>query len=683
MTSHKAVFRGVNLQCKVNNHAHHTEEVGTDRLVVRRGQPFSIILHCTNSPPLPPDHQLTLVLNLGAQREVVVRVSGSNAAQDKWWFSEQVAQSEVLLRVFSPADAPVGQYSVTVLLLSSEGHIIEQSTPYSFFLLFNPWCKADPVYLPDEELLQEYILNENGILYQGSWDQITTLPWIFGQFEDKVMDICFEVLDNSPAALKNSEMDITKRADPVYVSRTITAMVNSNDDRGVIFGRWDGKYSDGVAPTRWTGSVPILRRWSKGGAQQVRYGQCWVFSAVACTILRCLGIPTRCITNFTSAHDTDGNINVDCLFNEKLESMESDDMIWNFHCWVESWMSREDLPKGYDGWQVLDPTPQERSEGVYCCGPCPVKAVREGEVGIKYDTPFIFSEVNADMVYWIVHPDGKRTRMSVNHTNVGRNISTKSVYGDYREDITANYKYPEGSKMERKVYKKAGKQVTKKNEQPDKLELSIKHAKAIHGTDFDVIVEVHNPGEEDVPAQLTVTSNAVTYNSLHRGECQRKTAELVVPAQKAHKEVMRLHYEHYGACVSEHHLIRVTALLQTSSDQILQEVNIPLKMPKLHIKITGEAMVSRKLTAVISFTNPLPITLTGGVFTVEGAGLTGAQEIQAPGNIGPGQDVVVKISFKPIRTGLRKLLVDFDSDRLKDVKGQATIIVQKKKFTNA
>lgn len=50
---------------------------------------------------------------------------------------------------------------------------------------------------------------------------------------------------------------------------------------------------------------------------------------------------------------------------------------------------------------------------------------------------------------------------------------------------------------------------------------------------------------------------------------------------------MRLQYDHYGACVSEHHLIRVTALLQTNSEQnaILQEVNIPLKMPKLHIKV--------------------------------------------------------------------------------------------------
>lgn len=37
----------------------------------------------------------------------------------------------------------------------------------------------------------------------------------------------------------------------------------------------------------------------------------------------------------------------------------------NFHVWVEGWMRRPDLEKGttYDGWQVLDPTPQEQSNG--------------------------------------------------------------------------------------------------------------------------------------------------------------------------------------------------------------------------------------------------------------------------------------------------------------------------------
>ncbi len=32
--------------------------------------------------------------------------------------------------------------------------------------------------------------------------------------------------------------------------------------------------------------------------------------------------------------------------------------------WVESWMKRPDLGEGYDGWQVLDATPQEKSGGL-------------------------------------------------------------------------------------------------------------------------------------------------------------------------------------------------------------------------------------------------------------------------------------------------------------------------------
>lgn len=90
---------------------------------------------------------------------------------------------------------------------------------------------------------------------------------------------------------------------------------------------------------------------------------------------------------------------------------------------------------------------------------------------------------------------------------------------------------------EREVYEKAGIRVGKLNGGPGQMQLSIKHAQAVHGTDFDVIVEVHNGRGEDTLAQLTVTSNAVTYNSLHRGECQRKTAELTVPAHKGIIEV--------------------------------------------------------------------------------------------------------------------------------------------------
>lgn len=39
------------------------------------------------------------------------------------------------------------------------------------------------------------------------------------------------------------------------------------------------------------------------------------------------------------------------------------DSIWNFHVWNDVWMIRPDLPKGYGGWQAIDSTPQETSDG--------------------------------------------------------------------------------------------------------------------------------------------------------------------------------------------------------------------------------------------------------------------------------------------------------------------------------
>lgn len=42
---------------------------------------------------------------------------------------------------------------------------------------------------------------------------------------------------------------------------------------------------------------------------------------------------------------------------------EGDDSIWNYHVWNDVWMARPDLPKGYGGWQAIDATPQETSDG--------------------------------------------------------------------------------------------------------------------------------------------------------------------------------------------------------------------------------------------------------------------------------------------------------------------------------
>lgn len=55
-----------------------------------------------------------------------------------------------------------------------------------------------------------------------------------------------------------------------------------------------------------------------------------------------------------------------------------------------------------------------------------------------------------------------------------------------------------GSKKEREVYEKAGRRVTEPTNEvaaPAQLQLSIKSAKPVFGTDFDVIVEVCSAGK--------------------------------------------------------------------------------------------------------------------------------------------------------------------------------------------
>lgn len=82
--------------------------------------------------------------------------------------------------------------------------------------------------------------------------------------------------------------------------------------------------------------------------------------------------------------------------------------------------------------------------GVYCCGPSPVKAIKEGELKLKYDVRFVFAEVNADVAYLMLQSDMSRKRTTY-PTVVGKSISTKSVGRDSKEDITHHYKYREGS----------------------------------------------------------------------------------------------------------------------------------------------------------------------------------------------------------------------------------------------
>lgn len=182
------------------------------------------------------------------------------------------------------------------------------------------------------------------------------------------------------------------------------------------------------------------------------------------SVARALGIPSRVITTYSCAHDTQASLTVDYFVDEKgklLEEMNSDS-IWNYHVWNEVWMERADLSVNggiYNGWQVVDATPQEMSDGLYRCGPAPVRAVKFGEILRPYDCNFVYAEVNADKLFWLYSGPLQPLKLLRKDTlAIGQLISTKAIGLWDREDITASYKFPEKSHDERDTMLKALKQ---------------------------------------------------------------------------------------------------------------------------------------------------------------------------------------------------------------------------------
>lgn len=256
----------------------------------------------------------------------------------------------------------------------------------------------------------------------------------------------------------------------------------------------------------------------------------FIFYAVY-LVLRALGIPARPVTNYESAHDTEANRTIDFYFDGNCNNLpdKSADSIWleklilvellatiysnmvfdklhsfvnnfrNYHVWVDAWMTRPDLRGNYGGWQALDATPQEVSSqsGTMVTGPAPVRAVKDGQ-DVPYDTKFVTAEVNADILYHVQQEDLSFMVADSNITRVGALVATKAVGQFSMDDITDQYKYPEGSFEERVSATQGQSQVGK----PRNIKFSIDCAKTL---------------EYGRPVVFTVTCKSTSFTTLTVG----------------------------------------------------------------------------------------------------------------------------------------------------------------------
>ncbi|XP_028612490.1 protein-glutamine gamma-glutamyltransferase E [Grammomys surdaster] len=685
--------QNINWQMPANRRAHHTDKFSSKELIVRRGQPWEMILVGNRS--LASGEDLNFIVSTGPQPSESARTKAVFSISERntgGWSAALKANNgnNLVIAISSPASAPIGLYTLS-LEISSRGRVSSLRLG-TFIMLFNPWLQADDVFMSNHAERYEYVEEDAGIIYVGSADRIGMFGWNFGQFEEDILSICLAILDRSLNFRRDPVTDVARRNDPKYVCRVLSAMINGNDDNGVISGNWSGNYSGGVDPRTWNGSVEILKNWKKSGFRPVQFGQCWVFAGTLNTVLRCFGIPSRVITNFNSAHDTDSNLSVDVYYDTMGNPLEKgSDSVWNFHVWNEGWFVRNDLGPAYNGWQVLDATPQERSQGVFQCGPASVNAIREGEVNLNYDMVFIFAEVSADRITWIYNKkDGSQKQNSVDTHSIGKYISTKAVGSNSRMDVTVKYKNPEGSKEERQVQEKALSKLkpnatfgptSSRNSEGEEKEPSISGKFKVTGAlavgkEVSLSLTLKNMTSDRKTVTMNMTAWTIVYNGTLVHEVWKDSATISLEAEEEIQYPVKIAYSQYSRYLKADNMIRVTAVCKVPDEaEVVVERDVILDNPALTLEVLDQAQVQKPVIVRMLFSNPLDEPVKNCVLMVEGSGLLrGSLRIDVPA-LRPKEKSRVRFEIFPTRSGTKQLLADFSCDRFPAIKAMLPIDV--------
>ncbi|XP_077100210.1 coagulation factor XIII A chain-like [Siphateles boraxobius] len=670
----------VDMRVTENKKDHNTHKYVSSNLIVRRNKEFTIIIKFNRDFNVRQDN-VELEFLIGSPPSVnrgtyIILPIGKEKPGVRW--KSRVVETQrnyVTVGVTPDASCIIGRFRIFVVVVSYLGkQRTARNTETDVYVLFNPWDPADQVYIPRESDRQEYVMNDVGIIYVGEFYNFTSRSWSFGQFEEGVLDACLFVLDAGkvPLFFRGSATEIVRQA---------SALINANDDDGVLVGNWSGDYSGGTGPTAWTGSPEILLKYAREGGVPVRFAQCWVFAGVLNTLMRCLGIPTRVISNFRSAHDNTGNLMTDIVLDElgRLDRSRTRDSIWNFHCWNEVYMKRPDLPEKFSGWQVIDSTPQETSDGFYRCGPTSVNAIKEGELSYPFDAKFVFAELNSDVIYYQSNKQGKLKILNVDTAYIGKLILTKKPGSSVYEDITSTYKYPEKTVKEREVMQNAlrsgipSRDYLPLTEAGVTIEIQADTVKM--GDNFKLTLNINNQTSRTSTINATITGSVAFYTGVTGTTFKFENKAATVEASKTVSLTVDVNASEYTPyLVDQGNLLFVVYGLIEDTEITLSTMRvITLQPPKLTIKmISGTPRVGKDLTISVDFQNPYNFILRNVQLRVEGPGLIPIK-IRNYSQILPGGSVKYTVSMVPRTPGKKVLMASLDGPLLRQVTNQLEI----------
>ncbi|XP_066539419.1 coagulation factor XIII, A1 polypeptide a, tandem duplicate 1 [Hoplias malabaricus] len=677
----------VNMYASMNKVAHHTERYDNSNLIVRRAQEFTMGI-VFNRPFNPQNDWVNIEFVIGnnpnkTQGTMNVVTLGGDNETDSW--AGQILETrgtETRVGITPPSDSIIGLFNTYVTVITSSRKIRTKRNPKTdFYVLYNPWAPSDPVYVDSDSERAEYVLNDTGVIFNGTLNNITNRPWNYGQFKRGVLDACLFVLDFG-------KMPLQYRGDVLSLCRKASAMINSQDDNGVLMGNWSDDYSLGTAPSAWTGSAEILLQYAAKGGVPVKYAQCWVFAGTLNTFLRCFGLPTRLVTNYCSAHDSMGNIVTEIVLDEdgQLDTREATDSVWNYHCWNEVFTKRADLPAVYSGWQAVDATPQETSDGYYRCGPTSVRAIKEGQLSYQFDGRFLFAEVNSDVIFYKSDVYGNKTYVSRNTSYVGQLIVTKMLDSNKPMDITSIYKYPEGNPEDKRTMKTAESQGMTRYKTPVQtpdVQMALKASQINNSSDISLTLDFKNLSNEMRTININLTGKVDYYTGVTRSIFKIATKDVTLQPRQFMQDVHTVTAKEYMAFVVGEPFLSFIAhgLIKNTNLSITEMAVLYLNTPPLNIqvilssKVSGITKVGSDMYVTVNFTNTFSYDLNNVSIRLEGSGFLPYKKKEYS-QITRGSTVKWIETFTPQIAGSKTLIACLDCAAARNVCGHLDINIE-------
>jgi len=625
------------------------------------------------------------------------------------------------IQIHIPAHCQVGQWYCVIETAFKDMPKFrwQYRCPEAMFILFNPYCPDDCVFMDNEEMRDEYLMNDNGKIYMGGFRSVKSRPWVFGQFDD-----C--MLPTACLLLEMSRLTHSERGNPFKVARAMSSMIQAarngscRDNKhfdysdGVIEPKYeDENFRGGMSPHAWTGSVQIIEEFLRGGASPVRYGHCWVMAGLMTSLCRALGLPARPVTAYVTAHDTQDSMTIERYVDRFGDMMErgpgrdQPDSIWAFHTWCDVWMMRSDLPYSYSGWQGTDPSRSHRDyRDMFSgsCGPASSEAVRRGDIGCNDDTDAFYACLNSHVRYYYEDDNSEWGYAPFRQYRypVGRFILTKAIgmYDDYGErdfeEISDMWRDYSRSDYERFNVFNSCRGFRKDimncdyyghsynwNALPpmecgDVTFECMEPSRTFVGETMFCNMKIYNNSNEMRTVQANLSSRACYYNGVMGTYLKRCSGFFTLAPGDYEVLTLRLDPKEYESRMVDMGFVKLTstAYVYETMHSFIDEYDFRFEKPYLHIEYLDEPQVGRECRVNFRFRNPMDVTLSDCYLTMEVGCSVRPRTMRCYRDVMPHEEFVHQMVYYPRRAGDRRMVATFSSRQLQDVTGQRRMFIR-------